>query len=240
MSAKKVTIRILQTLIILFAILNYHSGFTAGIETSERINNAARTFIMNNIQSAPGETIEVKVNQANIPLRVSACSKDIEAAFPANSNREQLSAVALSCNDSQPWHVLVPVDVQVYSKVIVAKRTISAKQVITEEDIDFTAYNKNQLYNGFFIKKEEVLGNESSHIITAGTILTRKNIQLPLLVHRNQMINLISQSNSIIVTMQGIAKSDGSLNSIIKVFNPSSKKTLDAIVVGPNKAQVSA
>ncbi|VVC77084.1 hypothetical protein AQUSIP_24110 [Aquicella siphonis] len=215
-------------------------SFSAGYESQERLKSAARTFILTNIQTGPGESIEVQVNQSNTPLQVSACAREIEAAFPQNTNSEQITAVELSCGSPQPWRIYVPVDVQIFSKVIIAKRTIPARDTITEDDIGFSVYNKNRLYSGFFTAKEDVIGNEAAHLITAGSILTKKNLQIPLLVHRNQVINLIAQKNAVIVTMQGIAKSDGALNATIKVFNPSSKRTLDAVVIGPNKAQVSA
>lgn len=208
-------------------------------ESDKRINEVAKNFLINSIQIEPGETIEVKVNQSNTPLQVSACLGDITANYPKNANKDLPSTVELSCNNPQPWHIFVPVDVQIFTKVIVAKRTIAPKEVITDEDIDYVAYNKNRLFNGFFTKREDVAGNETSRLVTAGTILTKKNVQLPLLVHRNQMVSLISQSNAVIVTMQGIAKDDGSLNSLIKVYNPSSKRTVEAIVIGPNKAQIS-
>lgn len=216
------------------------TAYSSGHESIERLKSVARTFILANIQTEPGESIEVQINQSNTPLQVASCSREIEAAFPQNSNSEQINSVELSCNGPQQWRIYIPVDVQIFSKVIVAKHTIPSKETITDDDIGYAVYNKNRLYSGFFTKKEDVIGSETAHLITAGTILSKKNLQSPLLVHRNQQINLIAKMNSIIVTMQGIAKSDGTLNSTIKVFNPSSKRTMDAVVVGPNKAQVSA
>ncbi|SRR5579885_2596372 len=226
-------------LLFLFAILS-NQVIAADYESSKRINEITKTFIMSNIQTSPDETVEVKVNQSNTPLQISACSGDISAAYPKNSNQDLPSTVELSCNSPQPWHIFIPVDVQIYTKVIVAKRTIPPKEVITDDDIDFAVYNKNRLFSGFFTKKEDVTGNETSRLVTAGTVLTKKNVQLPLLVHRNQTVSLISQSNAVIVTMQGIAKDDGALNSIVKIYNPSSKRIVEAIVIGPNKAQISA
>lgn len=232
--------KILKLTLALSIVIYCTAGLAAGFESATRINSAAKNFILSHVQTEPGESIEVLVNQSNTPIKVSACSKEIEADFPENANKEQLTAVSLSCNDAERWHVLVPVEVQIFSKVIVAKHTIPPRQPLTENDIDYSVYNKNRLYSGYFVSKEEVVGTETARLIPAGTILTRKNIQLPLLVHRNQLITLIAQSKTIMVSMQGIAKSDGALNSVIKVFNPSSKRTLDAVVVGPNKAQISA
>lgn len=207
-------------------------------ESPQRIRDVAKKFILETVQLEPGETIEVQANPGNIAFEVKACLADLAVSYPKDANREQATSVELTCNDSQPWQVIVPVNIQIFTKVLAAKRSIPPKQTLTEEDLDYTVYNKNHLYNGYFSKKEDVVGNQSTCLIPAGTILTKKNIELPVIIHRNQLVSISSQSNSVIVTMQGVAKTDGALNSVIKVFNPSSQRTIDAIVVGPNKAQV--
>jgi len=228
-----------EILAAILMLVCYQSCFAADqFEKPEHINEVVKNFLAQNIQTAPDETLEIKVNQSNAPLNVPVCASDISAAYPADANREQLSSVQLSCNDAKPWQIVVPVDVQVFSKVLVAKHTIAAKETISDEDVDYTVYNKNHLYNGFFTRKEDVIGSQAAYLVPAGTVLTKKNMQQPLLITRNQTITIVAQSNSIVVSMQGIARTDGALNAMIKVYNPSSKRTLDAIVIGPNKAQV--
>lgn len=214
--------------------------FAEQYEPISHLKEIAKTYVIKNVGIEPGESIEVLVNQSNSPIQVPVCGKIIEANFPDNYNKEQMTSVELACNGPASWHVLVPVEVQIFSNVVIAKRTLTPKETIREEDLDFTVTNKNRLYSGYFKQKEDVVGKVSNHLITAGTILTPKSVQSPILIHRNQAISIISKSNAIIVTMQGVAKSDGALNEMIKVFNPSSKKTLDATVVGPNKAEVVA
>jgi flagella basal body P-ring formation protein FlgA len=225
-------------LILLLALLSYQTCQAGYYEKSERINETVKNFIIQNTPVAADDTLDVQVNQAQVALNVPVCSKDITPSFPIDANREQLSSVELTCKDVKPWHIVVPVEVQIFTKVIVAKHTIASKESISEGDIDYVSYNKNRLYNGFFTKKEDVLGNQTAYLVPAGAVLTKKNIQLPILVSRNQSIIIVAQMNSIIVSMQGIARTDGALNSVIKVYNPSSKRTLDAVVVGPNKAQI--
>lgn len=220
----------------LFACMG--NTYANNYESMQRINDVAKKFIEATVQVEPGDKLEVKANPGNLSFEVKTCTSDIAASYPTDANREQTTSVAITCNDSQPWQVLVPVNIQIFSQVLVSKRSIPPKQAITEDDLDYTVYNKNRLYNGYFTKKEDVVGNEAAYLITPGTILTKKNVQMPVLIHRNQLVSISAQSNAVIVTMQGVAKSDGALNSMIKVYNPSSQRTLDAIVVGPNKAQV--
>lgn len=224
--------------ILVFFLFCSSTLFAENIETSEHLASIAKNFITQNIQIAADESMEIQAFPAN--TQVAACNKEITAAFPKNSTTEQVTSIELTCNDANPWQIYVPVDIQVFTKVVIAKRTIPPKEILSEEDLDFAPKNKNRLYNGYYTSKEEIIGNESAHLITAGTVLTKKNIELPLLVHKNQAISIFAQSNAVLVTMQGIAKSDGAKDAVIKVYNPSSKRTLDAVVVGPNRAQVIA
>lgn len=227
----------LKFILLMTFFLSSHS-FSNPIESIDNIKNTAKQFVIANTQLEPDETLEVNINQNSSQFQVQACSKPLRAELPKNGNKEVISTVELACEGDQPWRIFVPVDVQIFTKVLTAKRTLAAKEMLTEEDIDYTMANKNRLYTGYFTKKEEILGNVTTHVITAGSLLTKKNVQLPILIYKNQTISLIAKSNAVVVTMAGVAKTDGALNSMIKVFNPSSKRTLDAIVIGPNKAQV--
>lgn len=226
------------TLCISSLILIVSSNLLFAFEPVSNIEFTIKNFVTQNTSVATGDSLEIKIDPVNLAYQMPNCSTPIEANFPQNANHEHITNVEVSCKGTSPWHLLVPVDVEMMTEVVSAVRPIPPKQPITENDLSFTAYNKNKLYEGYFSKKEDVIGNETNHLITAGTVLTKSNVSLPVIVHREQVIDLSAQYNTIVVTMQGVAKSDGILNAVIKVYNPSSKRTLDAIVTGPNKAQV--
>ena len=124
------------------------------------------------------------------------------------------------------------------TRVVVAKRTISATEIIGLEDLDYAQYDRNRLYNGYFQDPKALVGRVASQVILAGVVLTKKNVQQPVLIHRNQLIDLIAKSNTVTVTMKGVAKTDGRLNEAIQAYNPSSKRTLDAVVMDSNRAEI--
>lgn len=229
---------LLNLTLLLIGMLYLPFSYAEGYESTAKIKNVTQAFLTNTLKPDQGETLEIKISEDTLPNQLPVCLKDISAALPQNTNRESINSVELTCNNESPWRILVPVNVQIMTKVVIAKRTIPPHETITEDDVDYISYDKNRLYNGYFSTTQEIVGNVTSHLVTAGTVLTKKNIQLPVLVYKNQTITLVAQYNTVVVTMQGVAKADGALNTVIKVYNPSSKKTLDAVVVGPNKAQV--
>jgi flagella basal body P-ring formation protein FlgA len=72
----------------------------------------------------------------------------------------------------------------------------------------------------------------------AGTVITHKNIQKPILINRNQNVSIISRHGTILVKADGIAKSSGGFNDIIRVLNPSSKRMIDAAVISSSSVEV--
>lgn len=214
---------------ICFAALDY--------EPADKLKEIAKNFVLQNAAREPDETIDVQVSQSNSSL-LPVCTNQINVALPKDSTRNQITAVELSCNGINSWQTFVPVTVQIYTKVIVAKHMMSPKDTISEPDLDYASMDKTRLFNGYFKTKEEILGLEATQMLSAGAVFTKTNLQKPVLVHRNETIDLIAGTDSVVVTMKGMSKSDGRLNDMIKAVNPSSNRTLDAVVVGSNKAKI--
>ncbi|MFZ2314648.1 MAG: flagellar basal body P-ring formation chaperone FlgA [Gammaproteobacteria bacterium] len=209
----------------------------SNFESAEHINEVAKNFLLESYANTTAEKVEIKVNPAHAPIEVAKCSQDIMPSIPQNSSTSQIAAVELTCSGEKPWHIYIPVTVQLFNKVVVARSTILPKELIKEDDLDYALYDTNRLYNGYFKDKADVINNVTTILIPAGNVLSKKEVTAPIIVHRNQVVSLVSGSGTIMVSMQGIAKSDGGLNSMVQVYNPISKKTVDALIIGPNKAQ---
>lgn len=224
-----------------FSLLIYcftQIGFAYNQNSIARIKQLTKEYIQKNVQLNSDETMNITIDSPKASFKIPPCSEPLDIAFPNNATGNRITSVELTCKTPKTWHLLVPVTVQINTKVLVAKHNIPSKEIITEVDLDYAFQDKNRLYNGFFKDKKEVLGQVASHMISSGTVITKKNIQMPIIIHRNQKISLFTKKNSIVVTMDGIAREDGSLNSTIKVFNPSSKRVLEAVVTGSNKAEI--
>lgn len=208
------------------------------MESIDRVKTVIEEFIKKNVSVNTDETISVEVLTTVQSFEFPRCTNALEAAFPADTNRNQINSVDITCRGANAWHVMMPVNVHINMPVIVAKHTIPLKQLISEDDIDYANTDRNKLFLGYYKDKNEVIGQEAAQLISAGTVLNKKNLQSPVLVHRNQSVELIAQHGMIRVVMKGIAKTEGRLNDIIKAYNPSSNQMMDAVVTGSNEAEV--
>ncbi len=232
------TKKVIVTSGLVLAIFWQFSALADEFESSAKIQTLTKEFIEKNVPLDADESLKIKFNQSDIPQRLTVCSQSIEINFPKDSSRDRVNAVELACNGTKAWHVFMPVSVQIYTKVLVVKRNVAAKDILTENDLDYAEYDRNSLYAGFFKNKNDVVGQVAAQTIAAGAVITKRNIQQPILIHRNQTVDLVARSNVVTVTMKGIAKSDGGLNDTVKVYNPTSKRMLDGVVTGSSKVEV--
>jgi len=222
----------------LIFILNVPMVFAANYQSPESLITVAREFLLQSIPVEPEETLKVSVNPPDAKLKLAACDVSIKTDFSEGSNKVHASGVELSCAAPKPWKIALPVSVSIMANVLVAKHNISSHQTINEDDVDLAVVDKTHLYSGSFKNKDEVLGLVTGQTIVAGMVLNKHNLQQPIIVHRNEVIDLIARNNAVSVSMKGLARSDGGLHDMIKAYNPSSKRTLDAVVISQGKVEV--
>jgi flagella basal body P-ring formation protein FlgA len=224
----------------ILAALFFSLGTAASADTYEsqdHLKDVVKAFITAHQNLEPDETMDVQFEQLS-SYTLPTCQSGIVAGLPKDHNSQEITSVELACTAEPVWHVYIPVHVAVYTKVLVAKQTITSQEELTPDNVELGSYEKNRLYSGYFKNTDEVIGQVASLVISPGTVITKKNIQFPIIVRRNQVIEVTVNKNAVSVSMKGIAKTDGALNSTIKVLNTSSQKTFDAVVVGPNRAEI--
>lgn len=207
-------------------------------ESIEQLKEIAKNYLTKNIQLEQDETMDIQINGADLPSQLVKCSQPVEPLLPRGTSREKIGSVELICNGEKSWHIYLPVMLNIYTKVVISRSPIMADSVISESELDYMQANINHLFQGYFKDKNEILGYVASQTINPGAVITKKSIKRPQLVHKNQEIDLIARKNFIQVMMKGVAKSDGGLNDLIIAYNPSSKKMVEAVVTGLNKAEV--
>jgi len=216
----------------------YHSAVAADFESVEHISTLATDYVQNHVGLDPDEKIEVKLGDTANQLRLTSCTTPIAINLPAGSAQQHITTLEMTCAGDPSWHVYVPIDMKILSKVVSAKETIPSKSPITEDMLELSYHDKNQLYAGYFKEFSEVTGQVPVTTLMPGTVLSKKNIQQPIVINRNQNVSIISRHGNIMVTAGGIAKVNGAVNDIIKVLNTSSKKTIDAIVLNSSTVEV--
>lgn len=128
--------------------------------------------------------------------------------------------------------------VEVKIPVPVLKRTLPPKSIITEEDIIYDKRELSRLPHDVPLDRESVIGKETKSTLMAGTVLRASLISDPLLIKRNQVIEIIAKGRNFTVKAKGIALENGKLNEFIRVRNLSSNKIIQGKVAGEGFVEV--
>ena len=206
-------------------------------ETLENIQSVVDAFVIKNTQHAEDEKVSVTITQFE-NVRLSHCQNDVKASFSNETIADQSHVVLLECHAANSWRIFLPIHVQIMTPVLSINRMMVPGDLITESDLVYENFDRNRLYDGYFKDKREVLGLAVTRSIAAGAPLTKKNLKQMPLVKRNHTISLALRRGAIEIEMIGIAKMDGYMDSTIKVLNPSSKKIVDAVVTGIDRAEI--
>lgn len=206
-------------------------------ESPDRIKSAIDLFITNQLQQSDEEKVVVSVNQIDT-LKLARCQNPLKVSFPQDNATSQANAVLVSCDGETSWNIFVPVQIQLMTSIVSVNRVVYAGEVITEDDLVYERADKNRLYDGYYKEKNDVIGLAALRAISAGSPLTKKNLKQMPVVKRNQTITLTLRKGAIEIEMIGIARSDGYVDGMIKVLNPSSKKIVDAVVTGKDRAEI--
>lgn len=212
-------------------------GFSASLETLSHLNELAKSFVEKNTNLLPGERLDVHLSQTANELRLAECHGAINVSLPANTTTEAPNTLTMQCTGPEAWQVYVPISTQIFTKVIVAKQPIPNNETIDDPMLTTAEVDKSQLFSGYYKDLSEVVGQVAMANLPAGTVLNKRNTQRPILIHRNQAVSIIATHGAIMVKAEGIAKTDGVLQETIKVFNPSSKRYIDGIVMSSSSVE---
>ena len=134
--------------------------------------------------------------------------------------------------------ITVPVNLEVWSDVIVSVKPLGRYQPIENDDIRIKRMNLARVPSNAVIRMDEALGRRANRNIAADCILRRDQIETPPIVKRGDIVQIVAQSPILKITVKGMAKQNGGRGERIKVINLRSKKLLYAKVVDDQTVQV--
>jgi len=129
--------------------------------------------------------------------------------------------------------------VEVLKKVPIVVKPLQAGEMLREDHVSLEFTELSRLPHDVVFDISSALGKEVRVSLRPGMVLRRSHLQLPLLVKRNEEVELIAQGKNFIVKAKGIALENGRLGEVIRVRNKESKKVVFAKVAGERLVEVS-
>lgn len=224
---------IAATLVIGFLVAMSPPLTAGATESHARIASTARAYIA---ARHPWQHMQHTINVQELDPRtkLAKCSTKLEAFLSTGARIKRRTTVGVRCKGSKPWKIYLPVTVEAFAKVMVARHPIPPNTDITARDISWSQRDISALGYGYLQSLGEHGGYRSRRSISQGAVLTPNMVRASDIVSKGQRVQLNSSTGPVSVSMMGVAMQSGSLGSRILVKNLNSGKQLEGVVKSEN------
>ena len=221
---------------ILISIITASLSNLAFGQTMNRVQlqDFVEQFIKNNIALPTQGKMTVSVSSLDPRIIIKPCLSSLIANIPENHNGRNVN-VKINCNDPTPWYLFIPVRIQVVVPIVVAKSIINKGSRVDASNVIIEYRDTLRIRGEILDDTKIVIGTRAKRKISAGAILTRKNI---CFVCKGSHVTLIAKSGTLRIKTSGIALKDGALGEQIQVENDSSGRMVTGRVSAINKVVI--
>ncbi|MDH5822741.1 flagellar basal body P-ring formation chaperone FlgA [Luteimonas sp. RD2P54] len=202
----------LHLLLMLLALLPT-SLWAGGFQPVESIREAALAALGSDAEA------EATLDPA---LRMPRCAGPLEARPGAGTT------VEVSCPDG--WRLYVPVRIHRSQTVLVLSRGVAAGEVIGPEVLAPETRDAARIVGAALSDPAAALGRVARRALSAGSVLTARDLIAPRLVRRGDIVALVSGAGGLEVRMTGRALADAGENERVSVENLSSRRVVQGTV----------
>ena len=215
----------------------FQSASAYSFQSHQSIAIAIDHFLDGELMGEGRETT-VKVGKIDPRLRLKKCEAPLTVSLPVSSRRIGAVTVKVSCTGESSWSIYVQNEVEQFGEVMVAKRNLQRKEIISREDIEPKRVSLGAVRGGYITKMDNILGWEVKRNIAMGKTISPNTVRRPLWVKKGDIVVLVAKNKRFEVKMSGVAQSQGGKGETVRVVNQSSKKVVEGVVIAPGVVQV--
>lgn len=120
------------------------------------------------------------------------------------------------------------------AEALVFTRSLNTGDVVQPSDI---AYQPVQAHlAGANVAVQDIVGKSARYPLREGAVVRAGDLSNPVVVKKSQAVKVVWSVGGINLSMTGLAQKDGAAGDVIQILNPTSKKTVDAVITGPGMA----
>ena len=217
------------------------SGLTNGqnVIAAERIRNAVRDHIL---RHAPWPEEQMRVKNIKFVQDTVLAPGQVALQVSPPDHTDWLGSIALTVHlmvdGKLAKRLIVPAEIEVWNNVVVTAKPLGKYQPIGDEDIRIERMNLARVPSNAIVRTDQALGRRTKRNLAANCILRKDQVELPPIVKRGEIVQVVAESDALKISVKGIAKENGAQGDLIKVVNVRSKKIIYAQVVDGQTVRV--
>ena len=122
-------------------------------------------------------------------------------------------------------------------EVAALQRALARGEVIRAPDVAVERRAKSEIGNDA-VAPDTVVGLAARRQLRAGQAITSADVMKPEIVTRNEAVLLVFEAPGMLLTVRGKALDSGGEGDVVSVLNLQSKRTIQGVVSGPNRVDV--
>jgi flagellar basal body P-ring formation protein FlgA len=122
--------------------------------------------------------------------------------------------------------------------VLVPARTIAAGEIIAEHDLEHATVRRDPLAQEPLADAAAFIGKTARHALRAGEPVYAADLQVPVVIHRGELVTMVLQTPLMTVSAQGQALEDAVRGAAIRVTNTKSHRIVEAVATGPGMVAI--
>jgi flagella basal body P-ring formation protein FlgA len=122
------------------------------------------------------------------------------------------------------------------NQALIYARNIAAGDILGADDLEWSS-DAIAPPDGV-ADPEAAIGKSARHALREGATVAARDLVLPKVIKRDDLIAVVFEDEGISLTLQGKAMADASAGDTLPVMNIQSKKVLEAVCVAPGQAVV--
>ena len=227
---------------ILSIFLIFASGFLYAneVQSLDIIQNKVESYVLNKLSGYTEGKVQVSADKIDSRLNLKSCDEgQLEIFNPYDTPMLNTSTMGIKCMEKENhWTLYVPVKVVVLKTVLLTKRALRKGSRLSDKDFYQAEMDSQKLRQGYFTDPKDLIGLVCKKDIQADSPLNPYNIELAKMVHRGETVTIVAAGGNLMISMDGIAMSDGVLGDLVKVKNATSKRIIEAQVAGMKKVKI--
>lgn len=195
-------------------------------------------------ERAPTANAELRLDNPNVRLLVGADQTAPPAIqdlrFDASSGRfSAMAAMAAGDGTSAGDRLRISGVLIRRTEVPVPAHALSPGDTITRRDLAMVQIRTDRLSQDLVAEINDLVGKTPRHGLRPGEPVHANEIEVPVVVHRGNLVTIVLETAAMRLTAEGKAMEDGGKGAVIRVTNTRSNRAIDAVVAGPGIVSVS-
>lgn len=230
---------ITKKLLPFFLILGSASGLAASApdyQSHEEIGRVAKDYLRNAL--AGDETARILVRPPDARLRLVPCATELQPFLPSPAPMAGRITLGIRCHDPQPWQLFLAAEIETRMKVPVARHALPKDHLLSGEDVSWEELPRGRLPADVVLETTSFEGKLIRQPLQAGQPLRQSMLRTPLAVRKDELVQILYETQGIAILSAGIALQNGALGEKIKVKNSKSQSVVEGHISAAGKVTI--